>query len=221
MIKPSDINLLIFDFDGTLSLSDKAVLRVLKKAFCEMNLDISIGKEDVINNLGKPCKQFYESILGPSHFYLWKEISDKYDHLIPQFETVLPGVMETLEILKKRNYRLALYSNCNPPYFDSVLHHLGLKECFDYAECNGQNNLTKAELLGKIISKFSNSKAAVVGDRIHDIEAARENNALSVGVLYGYGKNEPKKADITINKFSDLLNVFRGDLAPCMYTKLS
>lgn len=210
MTKPSDVILLIFDFDGTLTLSDKAVLKVLKKAFSEMNLSISIGKKDVINNLGKPCKQFYESILGPSYFHLWKQISDKYDHLIPQFEAVLPGTIETLGILKKRNYKLALYSNCDPPYFNSVLYHLNLGKYFDYTECNGKNNLTKAMLLKKIIGKFSNSKAAVVGDRIHDIKAAQENNALSVGVLYGYGKDEPKEADITINKFSDLLNIFRG-----------
>ena len=63
-------------------------------------------------------------------------------------------------------------------------------------------------MVGKIISKFPNSKSATVGDRIHDIEAAKENDILSVGALYGYGKDEPKKADVTINKFSDLLNIF-------------
>ncbi len=47
-----------------------------------------------------------------------------------------------------------------------------------------------------------------VGDRIHDIEAARENGCLSIGVLFGYGENEPRQADLTIRKFDDLLTIF-------------
>ncbi|MCK4592641.1 HAD family hydrolase [Candidatus Parcubacteria bacterium] len=206
--KFSDVKLLIFDFDGTLCLSDKAILKVLKKAFSETGISVTVNKNKIINNTGKPSEQFYKSILGPDHSHLWKELSDKYDSTIPQFETIIPGVKETLKALKNRNYNLALYSNCEVVYFNSIFHFLKIKEYFDYTECVGENNLTKTELVGKIINKFPNSKSAVVGDRIHDIEAAQENNILSVGALYGYGKNEPKEADATINKFSDLLNIF-------------
>lgn len=206
--KFNDVNLLIFDFDGTLCLSDEAVLKVLKKAFSEANIDVAVDKNKIISNAGKPAEQFYKSILGANYSHLWKELSDKYDSIIPQFETVIPGVKETLKILRDRNYNLALYSNCAVSYFNSIFRYLKIKDCFDYTECVGENNLTKTELVGKIISKFPNSKSATVGDRIHDIEAAKENNILSVGALYGYGKDEPKKADVTINKFSDLLNIF-------------
>lgn len=205
----NDVNLLIFDFDGTLCLSDEAILKVLKKAFFENNIDIEINKDKIINNAGKPVEQFYKSILGPKYSHLWKELSDKYDSAIPQFETVIPGVKETLKTLRDRNYNLALYSNCAVEYFSSIFHFLKIKDYFNYTECVGENNLTKTELVGKIISKFPNSKSAIMGDRIHDIEAAKENNILSVGALYGYGKNEPKEANITINKFSDLLDIFK------------
>ena len=206
--KFSNVNLLIFDFDGTLCLSDKAILKVLKKALSETGIDVTVNKNKIINNAGKPAEQFYKNILGPNYSHLWKELSNKYDSKIPQFETIIPGVKETLKTLRDRNYNLVLYSNCEVVYFNSIFHFLKIKEYFDYTECVGKNNLTKTELVGNIINKFPNSKSAVVGDRIHDIEAAKENGILSVGALYGYGKDEPKKADITINKFSDLLNVF-------------
>ena len=206
--KLSDVNLLIFDFDGTLCLSDEAILKVLKKAFSETNIDVTVDKNKIISNAGKPVKQFYESILGPDYAHLWKELSDKYDSTIPQFETIIPDVKETLKVLRDRNYNLVLYSNCAVEYFNSIFHYLKIKEYFDYTECVEENNLTKTELVGKIINKFPNSKSAIVGDRIHDIEAAKENNVLSVGALYGYGKNELKEVDVTINKFSDLLNIF-------------
>ena len=206
--KLNDVNLLIFDFDGTLCLSDEAILKVFKKAFSEIGIDVAVDKNKIISNTGKPSEQFYKSILGLEHFHLWKELSKKYDPMIPQFETIIPGVKETLKTLRDRKYDLALYSNCEVTYFNSIFHFLKIKDYFDYTECVGENNLTKTELVGKIISKFQNSKSAIVGDRIQDIEAARENNVLSIGALYGYGKDEAEKADATIDKFSDLLDIF-------------
>ena len=87
----------------------------------------------------------------------------------------------------------------------STLH---IRDFFDHVECVQENNLTKVELVRKLKNRFSNMEAAVIGDRIDDIKAAKENNALSVGVLYGYGGKEPEQADITINKFSELLDIF-------------
>jgi len=117
-------------------------------------------------------------------------------------------VKETLDILRKRGYKLALYSNASVQYFNSSISALNIRDYFDYVECIQENNLTKTELVQKIKNKFGNSEAAVIGDRTHDIEAAKENNALSIGVLYGYGGKEPEQADITVSKFSDLLDIF-------------
>ena len=64
------------------------------------------------------------------------------------------------------------------------------------------------EEVKKIKEKYGGLTAAVVGDRCHDIEAARETNSLSIGALYGYGDKEPEEADIKINKFDDLLSIF-------------
>jgi uridine kinase len=83
-----------------------------------------------------------------------------------------------------------------------------LRDYYDYVECIEDNNLTKPELVKKIRDRFGGLTAAIVGDRVHDIEAARANDCLSVGVLFGYGGNEPEQADITINKFDDLLSIF-------------
>jgi uridine kinase len=85
---------------------------------------------------------------------------------------------------------------------------LDIREYFDYIECIQENGLTKPQLVRKIREKFGGLTAAVVGDRVHDVEAARETNSLSIGVLFGYGGEEPEKADITINRFDELLSIF-------------
>ena len=210
MINPGSIELLIFDLDGTISQSDKATFLVMKKAFTDMGIKSSLTEKKVRKNLGEPTERFFKNLLGPQYASRWKEVAKKYDPMIPEFVTVFPGVVKTLNILKKHGYKLALCSNCGKGYFDSTLSKLNIGQYFDYAECHGENNLSKSEIAKKIIDKFYGLKAAVIGDKLHDISVARENKALSVGVLYGYGKDEPKQADITINKFPELLEIFKG-----------
>ena len=210
MTKPSEIKLLVFDLDGTIFESQPATFKVMRQAFLEMGIDTPITEDDVRRHMGEPAEQFFSAILGPRHAHLWPELM-VYDEKIPEFGNAFPGVAETLKTLKDRGYKLALYSNCAPSYFNSVLSKTSIRPYFDYAECNGENNLTKNELVRKIIvEKFKGLKSAVIGDRIHDIDAARQNRALSVGVLYGYGGDEPYKADMTIKSFPELLKIFKG-----------
>ncbi|MDO8424750.1 MAG: HAD family hydrolase [bacterium] len=208
MVKLNDIGLLIFDLDGTILQSDKATFKVIKKAFSDMGIENSLEEEDIRRNLGEPTEIFFRNILGPTHASRWKEVMEKYDPLIPEFAVAFPGAVETLETLKERGYKLALCSNCGSGYFKTVIAKLNIGQYFDYAECNGDNNLSKSEMIRKILNKFPGLKAAVIGDKIHDIEAARDNNAVAIGALYGYGKDEPKEADVTISKFPELLEIF-------------
>ena len=119
---------------------------------------------------------------------------------------------EALDILKKRGYKLALYSNASVHYFRYSVSVLNIGDYFDYAECTQDNDLSKLELVRKIQGKFQDMKAAVIGDRIHDIEAAQSTKSLSIGVLYGYGGKEPEKAHITIRRFPELLDIFNRKL---------
>ncbi len=208
MTNPENIGLLIFDLDGTILESDKATFLVMQKAFKNMGIEKCLTQEEVRGALGKPAQDFFESLLGPDDAFRWKEVMEKYDPIIPEFATAFPGTIETLSTLKKRGYKLALCSNCGLGYFNTVLLKLNIEQYFDYTECNGENNLSKSEIIRKIMNKFPGLKTAEIGDKIHDIEAARDNNAISIGVLYGYGKDEPKKADITINEFPELLEIF-------------
>jgi phosphoglycolate phosphatase len=52
---------------------------------------------------------------------------------------------------------------------------------------------------GEIIEALNPQKTFIVGDRYHDIVSAKDNNCVSIGVSYGYGKSEIKKADYIID----------------------
>lgn len=211
-INPGGINLLVFDLDGTLFQSDMANIEAVKKALFVMHPSISIKDEDIVRHLGEPSERFYKNILPADKLPFWEEFRAKAREQckisIPKFGKLFPGVADTLAVLKKRGYTLALYSNCSVGYFDNVLSAFDLRQYFDFIECNQENNLNKVDLIKKMRSQFPRLNGAVIGDRGHDIDAGAKNGLLSIGVLFGYGRKEPEKADITIDSFPELLEIF-------------
>ncbi len=216
MIIPDDVNLIIFDMDGTIIPSLPAVYESIKRAFARLGWQVTFSPEDINQFFGVSTAStaggLYEFITPPDSHLTVQEIRERvraeYDAVFREMAQPYPGVKETLQTLRQRGYKLAQYTNASTMYLNLVMSSLGLRDYFDYIECIQDNNLTKPELVKKIRGYFGGLTAAIVGDRSHDVEAARASDCLSIGVLFGYGENEPEEADLTINKFDDLLSIF-------------
>ncbi len=216
MINPNDVNLIIFDMDGTIVPSLPAVYESIKRVFTKLGWAVNFNAQDINKFFGMPSSAggggLYEFITPPDSHLTIPEIRDKvraeYTDTFREMAQLYPGVRETLETLRKRGYKLVQYTNASTAYLDMVMSTLDTGKYFDYIECVRENNLTKPELVKKIRERFGGMTAAVVGDRFHDIEAARETGCLSIGVLFGYGGDEPEKADIAISSFGELLDIF-------------
>jgi HAD superfamily hydrolase (TIGR01549 family) len=216
MINPYDVNLIIFDMDGTIIASLPAVYESIKRAFKKIGWPVTFSAQEINKFFGITTAStkgsLYEFITPPGSHLSLEEVRERvraeYKGTFRDMLEPFPGVKETLATLRKRGYKLAQYTNATTMYLDIVMSTLGIREYYDHIECVQDNGLTKTQLVQKIRDKFGGLKAAVVGDRVHDIEAARETGSLSVGVMFGYGGDEPKQADITIDKFDDLLSIF-------------
>jgi phosphoglycolate phosphatase len=216
MINPNDVNLIIFDMDGTIVPSLPPVYESIKRAFSKLGWPVNFTADEINQFFGVTTAStkggLYEFITPPDSHLTIPEIREKvrqeYEEVFREMGQTYPGVKETLTTLRKRGYKLAQYTNASKMYLNVIMSTLGMSKYFDYIECIQDNNLTKPELVKKIRDKFGGLTTAIVGDRVHDIEAAKETGALSIGALYGYGDDEPKRADITINKFDDLLEIF-------------
>jgi phosphoglycolate phosphatase-like HAD superfamily hydrolase/uridine kinase len=216
MINPNNVNLIIFDMDGTIIPSLPVVYESVKRAFDKLGWPVTFSPNDINQFFGITTASakgsLYEFITPPDSHLSIDEVRERvrkeYEGTFRDMAQPYPGVKETLSILRKRGYKLAQYTNASVMYLDIVMESLNIREDFDYVECIQHKNLTKTELVRKIREKFGGFTAAVVGDRSHDIEAARNTDSLSIGVLFGYGGEEPNEADITINKFDDLLAIF-------------
>jgi len=208
-----EVKVIIFDFDGTLMQSVKFNYISINKALKELGHNCEAREEDIRGHLGEIAEEFYGNILPKEAAHDWQNIRMTNRKLSGEYilkhAEAFPGVKETLKELKNRGYKVVLYSNCSEAYFVNSIKALELEDIFDYKEYVSQNNIPKIKLVKKISDIFGGAKCAVVGDRIHDVEAARENGFVSVGCLYGYGKEEPKEADVTIENFEELLKVFK------------
>jgi HAD superfamily hydrolase (TIGR01549 family) len=216
MTNPADVGLIIFDMDGTIVPSLPAVYEAIKRAFRKLGWAVDFSAEDINRFFGMPSTLggggLYEFITPPDSQLTLTEVREKvlqeYADTFREMAQPYPGARETLETLRKRGYKLAQYTNASTVYLDMVMSSLNTAKYFDYVECVHQNNLSKVELVNKIREKFGGMTAAVVGDRWHDIEAAKETGSLAIGVLFGYGGEEPEQADITIKSFGELLCIF-------------
>ena len=63
---------------------------------------------------------------------------------------------------------------------------------------------TKSDTLKIVLDKIRPDKAVMVGDRHHDMQAARDNGLPFVGCQYGYLPHEVDGADIRVARAEDI-----------------
>ncbi|OGO18621.1 MAG: hypothetical protein A2Z15_02265 [Chloroflexi bacterium RBG_16_50_11] len=215
MLNPNDVNLIIFDTDGTIVPSLEPFYEGIKRAFSKLGWPVTFTAEDIRPFFGQATLAagggLYCFIRPADCGLSWQEIREivweEYESCFRELAKPFPGVKETLAALKNRGYHLALFTNGSARYLEIVVSSFGLSGYFEHIECVQESNLTKPALAQKIKDKYL-AQAAIVVDRHHDIEAARETGSLAIGILFGYGNKEPEQADVTIDSFGELLDIF-------------
>ena len=97
------------------------------------------------------------------------------------------------------------------PYAVSILEHFAIAQYFTLVAGSRMDGsmILKSELIEHILNHTDSSpgETVMIGDRLYDIEGARANGVISVGVRYGYAEaNEIDNAcpDFTVNDVSEL-----------------
>jgi HAD superfamily hydrolase (TIGR01549 family) len=210
--------LIIFDFDGTLFQGEKFSLPIfhhcLKKTYNKFQLDKEYPSDEIIlSQFGKQVEDIYNDLFGSNEI----EIIEYFRNCVEILEVksfkdgkgeFFPYVEKTLTILKKQGYKLAICTNAPKYYWEEAERKFELGNFFDLMMAAGfYPGKDKIWMVNKIVNKLNSKHFMVVGDRHHDIAAAKANHGISVGCRYGYGTNEVEKADIVITSIIELLNV--------------
>ena len=104
--------------------------------------------------------------------------SDRARERIDDAQRMLDGLRETAD--------LAIISNGMPEYLALSLRVMGLEKAF--VRVQGQiPGKTKGEALSIVLAELTPSRAVMVGDRLGDLLAGRQNGLSTVAACYGYG----------------------------------
>jgi len=108
--------------------------------------------------------------------------------------TLYPGVFRMLETLRAGDLTLCVATSKRRDFAERVIDYLGVRQFVRavYGAEPGGGLEHKHDLLAHIVAAeaFPRSSTVMVGDRLHDVEAARQNGITSIGVLWGYGSRE-------------------------------
>src|SRR4029077_3301524 len=104
--------------------------------------------------------------------------------------TVYPGVTQMLAELRVAA-RLFVVTSKNTAAAERILGLCGLRRYFEAVAGNGRLD-DKSDIVRELIEReqLDRAAAAIVGDRKHDIVAAKRNGIFTTGAAYGYGSRE-------------------------------
>lgn len=208
---------LIFDMDGTLFQTDKILELSLNDTFHYLRSihqwdgDTPIDKYREI--MGVPLPIVWETLLPHHSLRLREEIDaiflERLVTNIKKAKALYPNVKEVFSYLKENDFSIYIASNGLTAYLQAIAEYYQLdKWVTETCSIQDIESLNKSDLVCRIIKKHGITRAAVVGDRLSDIKAAKENNLLSIGCNFDFAKDdELKQADIIIDDLIELTSI--------------
>lgn len=206
---------MIFDMDGTLFQTDKILEISLEETFHYLRSkglwDKQAPVEEYRKIMGVPLQVVWETLLPTHSNGIRAKVNTIFlDKLIGNIHAgkgaLYPNVEEVLNYLKAENYSLFIASNGLPEYLAAIVDYYKLdrwiKETFSIQQIQSQN---KSDLVRTIVEKYTIEQGAVIGDRLSDIQAAKDNGLLAIGCNFDFAQqDELAHADEVIDNLSQL-----------------
>ena len=184
----------LLDLDGTLTDPALGITNSIIYALTRLDV-VAPPAHDLHFTIGPPLRGTFATLLNSDDAAIIEQAMVFYRERFADtglFENVVyDGVPEMLATLKAQKRRLLLATAKPHVYARRILAHFGILSPFDGiygSELDGVRQ-HKGELLAYLFTceGIDPQSAVMVGDRHHDIDAARANGCQAIGVTYGYG----------------------------------
>ncbi|MCH7302981.1 HAD-IA family hydrolase [Acinetobacter sp. NIPH 1869] len=183
-----NIELVIFDWDGTLFDSVGQIVASLQYAAQQFEQPLTDEAAKSIIGLGLPEVM---QILFPQVPHLQQDILQCYaDHYVANSkgDVWFSGVAELLADLKQQGLKLAVATGKSRKGLDRVLAQTNSDEIFDITRAASETKSKPDPLmLQEILTELdvAADRAVMVGDTSYDLEMAQTLNMPRIGVSYG------------------------------------
>lgn len=195
----------VFDLDGTLIDSAPDLGRALNRMLAELRRPL-LAPEAVVAMIGDGAAALVDRALDATGGRLPPpDVSDRagrpsaleiflaHYNAEPVIETRLyPGVGDVLEGLRSRGFVLGLCTNKPEAPTRAILKHLSIDGMFAHV-CGGDGVPVRKPHPGHVVATLhgmgaSRDEAAMVGDSVNDVAAAKAVPVPVVAVSYGYSR---------------------------------
>lgn len=204
--------------DGTLFRSEAVAVPAFRQAIEKMEDDgVDVPKhltdDQITGTFGYTHDHIWHTLLGES---LDEEKQEKGDQWVLDAEislleegagSLFDGTFDTLKTLHEQGATLAIASNGQQSYIESIIHTFHLAPFFTgLYSASGYKMRSKVDLVRLILSEIPFHQAVMVGDRSSDIEAGKENGLPTIGCAFGFADaRELHDADMIVRQFPDVL----------------
>lgn len=193
-----DHDLILFDFDGTISDSGPSLVNCYRLAIEELGLPRT---EDAVMRsfIGPPLALTFsehfglegEDVVNAVNTFrrIYREIG------VANATVMYPGVPEMLKAIRAGGKRTAVATSKPEIYAKQICEEYGITALFDWI-AGSILDLTrnhKSDVIEYVLEKLGvgdRSRVLMVGDRKYDVEGARLCGIDCLGVTYGYGSEE-------------------------------
>lgn len=213
-------NNIFFDLDGTLTDPGEGITNSVAYALKKFGIEAE-SREKLNLFIGPPLIDSFMRYYDLSHSDAVKAVEYYREYFGPRglYENELfDGIIELLSDLKKAGKKLYLATSKPEPYAARIVRHFGIDKYLDglYGSTMTEARTKKDEVIAYALdeTKIDKTDVIMVGDRHHDIDGAKKNQLLSVGVLFGYGSREElleAGADYIADTVDELRHILMGE----------
>ena len=187
---------ILFDVDGTLCDPGKSMIECARYALSKFDIH-ETDDENLRRLIGPPLEHAFRDYYGFDEAQSEQAVTHFRDMMQRegvQLYEAYPGISELLNELKQSGRQLAVVTSKIDHIAKETLAKTGLINYFEFISAQQPNVVVdKEEILSKALSELDitdMSTVVMIGDRRHDVEAAKAHSVDSVGVLWGYGNQE-------------------------------
>jgi phosphoglycolate phosphatase len=209
-----NLDLIIFDWDGTLMDSTDYIVRIIHQVFIEYDLSL-------------PTQEATKNVIGLSFYQAMIQLAPKLTqkdqlHLINAYKrhyakdiekiTLFNGVVEGLRVLKKQGALLAIATGKSRSGLDLALNITELDHLFcatrTVDECASKPD---PEMIYSLLKELAipPNRTAMIGDTCYDLMMANSANVFSIGVSYGAQQKQNLMAYSPLAIFDNFISLQR------------
>jgi len=212
------IKFIAFDIDGVLFDSSNFIedaYSIAINQFCDRYPTLSLNKPqkaDIVFLIGKTYKEIVSALFP----YLPSDYHDIFrQHLLKILEEKIrnnegkltENSFEIIKNLSESNYLIGTASNGSSIYGNAVLQTYNLDKYFNETHfVDFQKFNSKKDILAYYLNKYNlkSNELLMVGDRLVDLNAARDNSVYFCGIVGHGNQSEIAKSDFMIHDLNSL-----------------